>query len=407
MLSQSSFNSLTIPEHQSLSEPSDPSELSEWSALSEQSQGLQRESDLTLTTLEPRASYRSSQSQSSITVASKIAEIEATRMRSSSVLERFRPISSLSFRVGSTNSSGRSTPTSAVDFNPGKVQHYGEVQTSSFRRKRTSEFFILTDRYILRYRNEKKATLDFPMLLSTSSGVRHRRGSQSIDSLQEMAPPPAPDSTNELSSEKSNRIRLGDIISVQVLKNGNRQVTIEVTWLPQAVLQASALVIQLDRENGRPHFLENLSDLVKENIVLSEALLSQAHQRAVVEGLESSKSSVSETDNYKIYKVTRRRANPTPESARLSLDDITPKDPPVVMFLVLSNHMIDFIPLSKIRQVACGVVTLQHAFVNQLDDSFDLTFRCVFVSTSLHIVINHNAALQSFKSSVFPRLTFP
>jgi hypothetical protein len=199
-----------------------------------------------------------------------------------------------------------------------------------------------------------------------------------------MAPPSAPDSINELSSEKSNRIRLGDIISVQVLKATDLQVTIEVTWLPQATLQASALVIQLDREHCKPHFLEDLSGLAKKNINVPEALLSQAHQSLVVEGLESRNGSVSNTDSYKIYKVARRRANLTQESARLSLDDISPKDPPVVTFVVLGNHMIHFIPLSKIRRVACGVVTLQRAIVSQLDDSIDLTFRCVSVSTSLY-----------------------
>lgn len=394
MLSRSPFSSLTILEHQSRLGPSELSELSERSDPSEQSQSLQSESDEVLTSVKPGfKTHRSSKSQPSITVESNLPERQATRMRSNSYLDRLRPLSAMSFpsrfptrnnSLESPNSSGRSTPTSVFDFNPGKVLDYGEVQTSNAGWRRTSEFFVLTESYILRYRNEKKAAADFSMLVPTSSHMRHRRGSQSASSLQGMLQSSSTDSPSELSGEKLNRIPLVDIISVQVMKDGDSRVTIEVTWLPQAALHASNLAIQLDRENGKPHFLENLSDLARQNIIRQDAFLSQAHLRVVHDALEASKESVSEIDSYNIHKVVRRRANLAKGSAQLSLDDLATKDPPVVAFLVLSNHKIHFIPLSKNSRKACGVVTLRHAIVSSRDDSFDLIFRYVLVPGSLH-----------------------
>ncbi|CAN9384442.1 unnamed protein product [Alternaria alternata] len=312
---------------------------------------------------------------------------KASLKRASSVFSSFR-----SYKLSADDDpeplSATSTRTSTgfgeyiwEDVQDRQVLQHGEVQTSSsmFRKKR--EYLVLTEKHLIRFKSHSKAIEAFPGIPSPNNRMSYYRHSHSpsfgsAHELQSMA--------SESSGDRHHGIPLRHIVAVYHLDDGRPHFALELYYLDDESNNASSMTLQFGDPEEMFSWLKTIREAAN-RARLSDAKPVSAHNsHLAARVVEAERDYV--PPHYAIYKVVLRPQGKT--TTRSSTDDLA-KVSASVCFLAIGVHKVHIIPLFKPSsqrssspslvshntQSSHGILTLTEVCVNEIDDTFQLTFR--------------------------------
>jgi hypothetical protein len=284
----------------------------------------------------------------------------ARRHKSYSSLEKLRPstLAKLSMSAGRQISYPPSpskhtdhdirSPASSED-NWGKLLHHGStwVMQSSWRHKayEKHEYLVLTDKYLLRFKNAKKAAEKIPWVLPVDVQMSRPSspGPSILSEVESMGS--EHQSQHDSQSSKFVSIPLQDIIAVQRISESPSRVQLEIQYTEDHV-HPSSVTFFLDRHESEPHWLESIGDLArqvqkKNGWKLSKDLLDHVKDATSDDEIDLQ----DEKHSLCVYFVNRRNTvthksapSPTEESSEV---------PPTLLLLVNAKYKMYLLSLKK------------------------------------------------------------
>ncbi|OJJ43789.1 hypothetical protein ASPZODRAFT_19093 [Penicilliopsis zonata CBS 506.65] len=257
------------------------------------------------------------------------------------------------------------------------ILHYGEVQTTGGMWRKKSQYLVLTDTHLVRFKNYSKAAETFPFI--AASYGRNQPGSrQSIASVVSSHDPQLSAYSDSLSG-----IPLNSIIAVYMLDDGRLSSTVEVAYLDERMQKAALIQMQT-------------SDLQDLNLWMV-GIRSAAEMARSVDPLPFDPRSVEyvarmleyerdyDPDTFRMFRVIQMASSKS--MARSSSDDLT-KLSPTGFYLAVGMHKVHLLPMQKVANRASiaslndlemgtsfGLMTLTSLSMEWGDDSLHLTFR--------------------------------
>ncbi|KAF2666338.1 RNI-like protein [Microthyrium microscopicum] len=268
----------------------------------------------------------------------------------------------------------------------GRVLQHGEVHSSSVPWRKKTEYLVLTENYLLRFKSLKKAAESFPSLASQASNVSRQNSIQSYNSSSPVDSVPSGSSGTDSPTEPAAKssIWLQYLIAAQVVHESRAHATVEIVWDNNAKSNVSILPITVDRHNGQPHWLESLSSIAKacrsENIPSPSPI----HQKAINEAVEKNLDSILD-DRSSQFLVHPRPSNGS-ESGFVVPDELS-KDLECLRFLVIGKNKTHLIPITPcstgltrshsdtpVKALSYGTVGLKSVSINDQTNSLTLIF---------------------------------
>ena len=311
--------------------------------------------------------------------------------RPSSLFGSLRSLHSLQDEDENTLTRTVSTPTSLIS--PGyltelaasQVLYSGEVQMSSGMFRRKSQYVVLTDTHLVRFKSQTRASEVFPTVpssLGRSSGNRHSRMSSS-GSLHELHSPNSlsSSSSSSSSSEGAAPVPLNQIVAVYKLDDGRPYFSIEVAHLDDETMQASTLILQLHDPRDFDLWLSSIRTAITKARLTYPLEFTQPLVEYVVRALAQERDY--NPNQFHMFKIVQRA---TKSGSRSSSDDLS-KLTSNICILAIGIYKIHLVPLPKMSKTASstslsdmmgkthGVATLTSLTMQDLDDSFTLGFR--------------------------------
>ncbi|KAI9040934.1 uncharacterized protein KD926_007608 [Aspergillus affinis] len=255
------------------------------------------------------------------------------------------------------------------------ILHHGEIQTTGGMWRKKSQYLVLTDTHLVRFKNQAKAADMYPSIPpSFARGAGNRQSIASISSLQD--PLSAP-------TDASAGIPLNSIIAVYMLDDGRPSSTVEVAYLDERTYKTTFIQMQT------PDFQE--LNLWMVGIRSAAELIRQADPlrfdrrsvECVVRMLDYERDYDPET--FRMFRVIQMASSKSP--TRASSEDLT-KLSPTGCYLALGSHKLHLIPLHKVGNrnsvvsltdldtaTSFGLMNLTSLSMEWGDDSLHLTFR--------------------------------
>ncbi|KAH8431278.1 uncharacterized protein LDX57_008940 [Aspergillus melleus] len=255
------------------------------------------------------------------------------------------------------------------------ILHHGEIQTTGGMWRKKSQYLVLTDTHLVRFKNQAKAADMYPSIPpSFARGAGNRQSIASISSLQD--PLSAP-------TDASAGIPLNSIIAVYMLDDGRPSSTVEVAYLDERTYKTTFIQMQT------PDFQELSLWMV--GIRSAAELIRQADPlpfdrrsvECVVRMLDYERDYDPET--FRMFRVIQMASSKSP--TRASSEDLT-KLSPTGCYLALGSHKLHLIPLHKVNNrnsvvsltdldtaTSFGLMNLTCLSMEWGDDSLHLTFR--------------------------------
>ena len=257
------------------------------------------------------------------------------------------------------------------------VLHHGEVQTTGGMFRKKSQYLVLTDTHLVRFRSQGRALEMFPSILDTvgrSNTLRHHRMSSysSHSSLHEL---------HSSSVDSHVGIALNDLVAVYKLDDGRPYFTIEVAYLKEESNHASALVLQLDDPRESDLWLTSIRGAATKARLTDPIPFSQRNVDYVARTLEQERDY--DPDHFRMFRVVKRSWK---SGGRSSSDDLG-KLSSNICYLVIGMHKIHLVPLPKSTKLGSstsisdlhgsshGITTLSSLTVQNFGDAFQLSFR--------------------------------
>lgn len=310
-----------------------------------------------------------------------------------SVFGSLRSLHSLEDDNHSLNRS-KAAASSVVDDDDGigsMILHHGEVQTTGGMWRKKSQYLVLTETHLVRFKNQSKAADVFPSI--PPSFARTAASRQSIASVSSLQDPHLAAS----STDPAAGIPLHSIVAVYMLDDGRPSSTVEVAYLDDRAHKATFIQMQT------PDLQELSLWMVG---IRSAAGLARASRplpfdpkplECVTRMLEYERDYDPQT--FRMFRVIQMASSkPSPTTARAaaaaaasaSSDDLT-KLSPTGCYLALGSHKLHLIPLHKIvtgrgsavsladldatAAASFGLMNLTCLSMEWGDDSLHLTFR--------------------------------
>ncbi|EAU32360.1 conserved hypothetical protein [Aspergillus terreus NIH2624] len=327
-------------------------------------------------------------SESTVGVTAMSAALEGPRPRRKSMQKKrasvFGSLRSLHSLDDDEKALGRAktSPTlddDDVDARPGIgsiILHHGEIQTTGGMWRKKSQYLVLTDTHLVRFKNQSKAAEAFPSIPpSFARAAGNRQSVASISSLhdQQLAAPGDP----------AAGIPLNSIVAVYMLDDGRPSSTVEVAYLDERAHKAAFIQMQT------PDFQElnlwmvgirSAAELIRTSDPLP---FDRKSVEYAVRMLEYERDYDPET--FRMFRVIQMASSKSP--TRASSDDLT-KLSPTGCYLALGSHKMHLIPLQKMSSRASvvslsdldaatsfGLMNLTCLSMEWGDDSLHLTFR--------------------------------
>ena len=257
------------------------------------------------------------------------------------------------------------------------VLQYGEVQagSSNMFRKRT-QFMVLTESHLIRFRSQLKAAEMFPSIPSNNNRGQAARTSPMNSSYTELQMAAYSDITSGVPLEQ--------VVAVYTFDDGRLTPTVEVAYFDERAKKASAIQLQLNDfrevqlwiaairaacERARAHYQQTLPDRTIE------------HLARVLE-----RERDYEPDHFQVFQVVQRSVNKT--IGRASAEDLTRIGLSTMFHLVVGLHKIHLVPhqrsstrssttsLSEMdTMTAYAIVSLTSIKVVAEEDGFQLIFK--------------------------------
>ena len=246
-----------------------------------------------------------------------------------------------------------------------------------FRKK--SQYFVLTDTHIVRFKSQARASEIFPSIpssLGRASGQRHSRMSSS-GSLHDFAS----SSASSSSGESYYATLLNQVVAVYNLDDGRPYFSVEISYLDQDTMHASAMTLQLHDPRDSELWLSSIRGAAMKARLTNPLPFTQNLVEYTARALEQERDY--DPQQFHMFKVVQRASK---SGGRSSSDDLT-KVTSSICILAIGIFKVHLVPLPKLSRTASstslsemmgashGVTTLTALNLQASDDSFSLTFR--------------------------------
>ncbi|KAL9112731.1 MAG: hypothetical protein Q9227_003034 [Pyrenula ochraceoflavens] len=255
------------------------------------------------------------------------------------------------------------------------VIYHGEVQTSGGMFRKRTQYLVLTDSYLIRFRSHSKASEMYPAIPPPiGRGHSSRQSVASISSFQDMQM----SAYNDITSG----IALNHIVAVYKLDDGRPYFSIEVSHLDENLNRGSSMNMQLNDPKDCDIWLDAIRSAA------SAARLSDGHSfhQGILEYVARTLEHERDYDpnHFHLFKVVQRASNKA--VGRSSSDDLS-KLNSTLSYLVVGMNKIHLVPLSKAITrsssavnelevpVSFGITTLSAFSMQGGDDAFQTIFR--------------------------------
>lgn len=314
---------------------------------------------------------------------------EVVRPRRKSLQQRKRPSVFGSLRslhsleddeksMGRSRGSGDDDELSSARTGVGSaILHHGEVQTTGSMWRKRSQYLVLTESHLVRFKSLGKAIDMFPSIYASCgrSTPSNRQSIASISSLQDAQLPSHGDSAVG--------IPLNSIIAVYMLDDGRPSSTVEVAYLDDRTRKAALIQMQtadLEELNLWMVGIRSAAEMARSADPSTSDTRSVEHVARVLE-LERDY----DPETLRMFRVIQMASSKS--LGRASSDDLA-KLSPTGFYLAIGSHKVHLIPMQKMANrssavslndmettVSFGLMTLTGLSMEWGDDSLHLTFR--------------------------------
>lgn len=282
----------------------------------------------------------------------------------------------LSASVGSVDEPNTISPRNMIWSSA--ILHYGEIQTTGGMWKRKSQYLVLTDTHLVRFKNQSKAAETFPSIppsYNPRAPASHRQSVASISSLQDMQ--------LMVSTESSAGIPLNSIIAVYMLEDARLSPTVEVAYLDERTHKASLIQMQTPDQQELNLWMVGIRQAAQLTRTNDPLPFDRGAVEYVTRMLEHERDY--DPDTFRMFRVIQIASSKSP--TRSSSEDLT-KLSPTGCYLVIGLHKAHLIPMQKAANrssvvslsdmdtvTSFGLMNLTSLSMEYGDDSLHLTFR--------------------------------
>ncbi|KAH0535948.1 hypothetical protein FGG08_007144 [Glutinoglossum americanum] len=265
------------------------------------------------------------------------------------------------------------------------VLQHGEVQTSGGLFRKRKEYLVLTDKQLLRFKSQSRATEAFPSIpasLGRSNAMGNNLRHTSIASAS---------STQDLSSihshssaDNSSGIPLHQVIAAYKVEDGRPYFSIEVSYMDNETNHSSTMILQLGDPREAESWLASIRNASQKARLTEPTPFPQSSVEYVARRLEQERDY--DPAHFRIFKVVQRASSKV-QGRSGSVDDLA-KMNSSVCYLVIGVYKIHLIPAPKgtgrssttsltdlASRTSYGIVTLTSINFKAVEDAFELTFR--------------------------------
>jgi hypothetical protein len=266
-----------------------------------------------------------------------------------------------------------------------KVLHHGEVQTTSGLFRKKKEYLVLTETHLIRYKSQSRASEVFPVITLSygRSGTTRHASTASIGSLQDLQ-----SLNSHASIEGDNAIPLKQIVTAYKVEDGRPFFTTEVVYLDEESNLVGSVQLMLNDPKEADLWHTSIRGAAQKARLIS----SQPYPERVVLYLVNVLEAAHDYDetHFTIFRVVRRASGKA--GGRSSSDDFS-KLGSSVSYMVIGINQLHLISLpdfseaptrpldAKASKTRYGLVSLVSIDVQHADDTFQLGFRSVLLSS--------------------------
>lgn len=258
------------------------------------------------------------------------------------------------------------------------VIHHGAIQTTGSMWRKKSQYLVLTETHLLRFKNQSKAADTFssiPHSNTARAAAPHRHSVGSISSMQEMQ--------LILANDASAGIPLNSIIAVYMLEDGRLASTVEVAYLDERTHMAALVQMQTPDHQELNLWMVGIRQAAQMARANEPLLFKRGSVEYVTRMLEHERDY--DPISFRMFQVIQIASSKPP--TRSSSDDLT-KLSPTGCYLAIGLHKVHLIPMQKAANrssvvslsdletaTSFGSMNLTGLSMEYGDDSLHLTFR--------------------------------
>lgn len=257
------------------------------------------------------------------------------------------------------------------------ILHHGEIQMTGGMWRKKSQYLVLTDTHLVRFKSQSKAADVFPSIPHsyTRAPASHRQSVASISSLQDMQ--------LMVTGEASAGIPLNSIIAVYMLEDARLSPTVEMAYLDERTHKAALIQMQTSDLQDLSLWMVGIRQAAQMARSNDPLLLDRGSVEYVTKMLEHERDY--DPESFRVFRVIQIASSKSPN--RSSSDDLT-KLSPTGCYLAIGLHKVHLIPMQKAANRSSvvslsdleaassfGLMNLTGLSMEYGDDSLHLTFR--------------------------------
>lgn len=231
------------------------------------------------------------------------------------------------------------------------VLHHGEVQTTGGMWRKKSQFLVLTNTHLVRFKNQRKAAEVFPSIPTSfersSTAQSHRQSVNSIGSTHDMQLLVAGDS--------SVGIPLNTIIAVYMLDDGRPSGTVEVAFVDERTHKAAFVQMQTPEVQDLNLWMVGIRSAAELARMSDPLAFDQRSIEHVARMLEYERDY--DPESFRMFRVIQMASSSGKSPNRSSSEDLT-KLSPTGCYLALGSHKMHLLPLQTKTAMRGSVVSL-------------------------------------------------
>ena len=257
-----------------------------------------------------------------------------------------------------------------------RVLQYGEVQAggSNMFRKRT-QFMVLTESYLIRFRSQIKASEMFPSIPSSfNRGHVPRTSSMSSNTELQMS----------VYTEITSAVALEQVIAVYKVDDGRLSPMVEVAYLDERVRKFSAIQLQLNDYREAQLWIAAIRSACDQARSPTQQQLLHRTIEHLAQVLERERDY--DPGHFHAFKVVQRSTSRS--IGRASSEDLNKSGFATACYLAIGLHKIHFIPLQR------SSTRLSSTSLSELDA---MTSYALVTLTSIKVVVEEDAFQLAFK----------
>lgn len=257
------------------------------------------------------------------------------------------------------------------------ILHHGEIQMTGGMWRKKSQYLVLTDTHLVRFKSQSKAADAFPSIPHSynRTPASHRQSVASISSLQDMQ--------IMVAGEASAGISLNSIIAVYMLEDGRLSPTVEMAYLDERTHKAALIQMQTSDLQDLNLWMLGIRQAAQMARANDPLPFDRGSVDYVTRMLEHERDY--DPDAFRVFRVIQIASSKSPN--RSSSDDLT-KLSPTGCYLAIGLHKVHLIPMQKAANrssvvslsdleaaTSFGLMSLTGLSMEYGDDSLHLNFR--------------------------------